>query len=504
MGRARMKATVDLDTRFTVGPIDPRIFGGFLEHLGRAVYEGVYDPGSPLSDRAGFRKDVLAALRRMRMPVVRYPGGNFVSDYEWKDGIGPRESRPRRADFAWKTIEPNTFGTDEFVDWCRALGAAPMVAVNLGTGTPKSAAELVEYCNLVSGTQWSDRRAANGHRAPHAVPIWCLGNEMDGPWQAGHVPAREYALKARQAAALMKGIDPSIELVLAGSSGRSMSTYLSWDREALEYCWDLVDFISAHRYSRNDRGDTPWFLAEGVEIDRILDDYRGLLAYVRGVKRSEHRVYVAFDEWNVWYRSRADRDGRWRLAPPLIEEKYNLEDALVCAQYLNAFIRNADIVRVACLAQIVNVIAPVLTRPDGVLLQTTYWPFVMFAEHASGASLRPVVVSPSCEAGDRGRVPALDVSAAFDDASGVATTFFVNRSQSEAIELSVRFSDRRATSVESSGMVTGRSRDASNTWEEPEAVIPAPLKAAVTSGGGIDSKIPPLSCGYVRARTARL
>jgi alpha-N-arabinofuranosidase len=494
-----MNATISLDIHHNAGEIDRRIFSGFLEHLGRAVYEGVYDPGNPLSDAAGFRKDVLNALRRMRMPLVRYPGGNFVSNYDWKDGIGPKEKRPARADFAWKTLEPNTFGVDEFVDWCRALGTAPMLAVNLGTGSPKSAAELVEYCNHRAGTYWAEARAANGHNAPHAIPVWCLGNEMDGPWQAGHTTAGEYAARARTAAVLMKGIEPSVELVLAGSSGRQMQTYLSWDREVLEHCWDWVDYISAHRYSRNDRGDTPWFLAEGLEIDRILEDYRGLLAYMRGVKKSAKRVFVAFDEWNVWYRSRGDRDGGWKPAPHLLEEMYNLEDALVCAQYLNAFIRNADIVKIACIAQIVNVIAPVLTRPDGLLLQSIYWPFVQYAEHAEGLSLVPMVECPTYDAGERGRAPVLDVAAAYSPAAGRLATFIVNRSLQDEAEVQVRVAGATLTGVEEAGVLTGPNAKAGNTWAAPDIIKPRRAQARLTGNGtAVLITLPPLSYAVAR------
>ena len=348
----------------------------------------MYDPDSPRSDAHGFRADVAEALRALDMPCVRYPGGNFVSNYDWRDGVGPPDQRPSRPDFAWKSIEPNTFGVDEFVRWCREIGTEPMMAVNLGTLGPREAADLVEYCNLEGGTHWSDARRANGAPDPHAVGLWCLGNEMDGPWQAGHCPAPEYARKARQAARLMRGIDPSVELVLCGSSGRGMATYLEWDRTVLEHCWDEVEYISAHRYSGNREDDTPWFLAEGVEIDRILDDYAGLLAYVRGVKKSDKRVHVAFDEWNVWYKNH-ETEGGWTVGPSLLEEVYNLEDALVCAQYLNSFLRHADVVRIACLAQIVNVIAPVLTRPDGLLVQSIYHPLRMFSRHAKGVSLPP-------------------------------------------------------------------------------------------------------------------
>jgi alpha-N-arabinofuranosidase len=458
-------AMVHLDPRRTVAPIDRRIFGGFLEHLGRAVYGGIYDPDSPHADARGFRADVADALRALRMPVVRYPGGNFVSNYDWRDGIGPRDQRPTRADFAWKSIETNAFGTDEFVEWCRLVGAAPMLAVNLGTGTPKQAAELVEYC---SHTQTS-LAALRSSPEPHDVKIWCLGNEMDGPWQAGHVPAEVYAERALTAARLMRGVDPSIDLVACGSSGRMMPTYMEWDRVVLEHCGDAIDFISAHRYSRKSRGDTESFLAEGVVIDQVIDDYRNLIGYVRACRRSDKAIHVSFDEWNVWYRE-VSGDGEWRSAPPLLEELYTFEDALICAQYLNSFVRNADVVKVACIAQIVNVIAPVLARPNGIVKQTIYWPFAMLSEATREVALRPVVECPtySCARGD---VPMLDVSASMDE-EGV-TVCLVNRSTTD--ELAVSIEGRTPRSIR----LLAAPLDASNSFDAPHAVVPRDVEDAV-------------------------
>ncbi len=486
-----MKASVKLDTDYTIGAIDPRIFSGFLEHLGRAVYDGVYEPGSKFSDADGFRTDVLEALRALRMPYIRYPGGNFVSNYDWRDGIGPRESRPARPDFAWKSIEPNTFGTDEFVRWCRKLGTEPMLAVNLGTLGPKEAGALVEYCNLGVDTYWAGVRRKNGSAEPYGVKLWCLGNEMDGPWQAGHVPAAEYAMRAQQAARLMKGLDPTIERVLCGSSYRRMATYMEWDRTVLEYCWDDVEYLSAHRYSRNTENDSAWFLAEGLEIDRILDDYAGLLAYVRGLKKSDRRVYLSFDEWNVWYKNMV-RDGQWTLAPALIEEVYNLEDALICAQYLNSFLRHADIVKVACIAQIVNVIAPILTRPDGILLQSTYYPFQMYSSRACGQSLRPLVDSPTYHAGARGEAPALDVSASYDAPSGRVSVFIVNRSLSEAADVGVSLGGKKPRRVTNVQVVSGNDPKAANSWERPDAIKPVAGRGRLDADGKAHLRVPAL------------
>ena len=471
-------ATVHLHTEHRVGRVDERIFGGFLEHLGRAVYGGVYDPGNRLSDERGFRTDVIEALRPLRMPTVRYPGGNFVSAYDWRDGIGPRWQRPRRPDFAWRSIETNQFGTDEFMQWCDAVGTAPMLAVNLGTGTPTEAAALVEYCNLPAGTSNADLRVANGHADPYGVRLWCLGNEMDGSWQAGHVPAPTYAERALVASSLMKGLDGTIKTIACGSSGRRMSTYMEWDRTVLEHCWDSIDYLSVHRYSGNRDDDTRSFLAEGVVVDQILNDYRGLLTYVKARKGSRHDVRLCFDEWNVWYREMG-QDGEWAEAPHLLEERYNVEDALVCAQFLHAFVRNADIVPIACIAQIVNVIAPVLTRPDGLLLQTIYWPFKLLRDVVAGEALRVEVRVPEVST-SRGDVPVLDVAATVDDDRDAMAVSLVNRDPSIDIDVTIDVAGTNGT-VSSALVITGDPK-ARNEWEAPDPIRPRPIDVSADDG----------------------
>lgn len=472
-----MDAALYLDTHAQVGPIDRRIFGGFLEHLGRAVYQGVFDPESPLSDSQGFRRDVIAVFARLGMPCVRYPGGNFVSAYDWKHGIGPKNVRPRRPDFAWQSIETNEFGTDEFMRWCGEIKAEPMLAVNLGTGSVSAAGELVEYCNMPGGTLWSDLRRQNGHVDSYGVELWCLGNEMDGPWQAGQVPAEVYAQRATQAAKLMKGLDAKIQTIACGSSGRDMPTYMHWDRTVLEYGWDVFDYISAHRYSRNSQGSAH-FLAEGVEIDRILEDYRGLLAFVRGVKRSDKKVFVSFDEWNVWYRT-TGMCGNWKVAPHLLEEVYNLEDALVCAQYLMSFVRHADLVKVACIAQIVNVIAPILTSREGLLIQSIFYPFEMISRLARGISLVPMIESPVYKAGSRGEVAVCDAAVSFDTESHNVAIFLVNRNPAADLTVQVEIADRIITDVAESQSLGGGDIQRCNTWECPAAVVPVDAECAL-------------------------
>lgn len=466
------QATLYADPRFAVGRIDRRIYGGFLEHMGRAVYGGIYDPDSPFANGDGFRTDVADVLRGMNMTIVRYPGGNFVSNYDWRDGIGPRDQRPSRPDFAWRSIETNAFGVDEYLSWCRSVQTEPMLAVNLGTGDARLAAELVEYCNLPRGTAWADRRPVDD---PYGVKVWCLGNEMDGPWQAGHVPPEVYAQRADQASKLMKGLDPTIETVLCGSCSRDLPTYGRWDLTVLDACWDTVDYLSAHRYSGNRNDDTCEFLAEGVVLDRILEDYRSFVGAVRGARKSDRRIHLAFDEWNVWYKA-THTDGGWTVGPPLIEEVYNLEDALVCAQYLTAFIRNADFVKIACLAQVANVIGPILTKKDDLLVQSIAHSISMIANTMHDVSLRTFVEAPPMKAGRHGDVPVLDAAVSYDPATGEVSVASVNRSCETPLDVAFPW---RAGSVAVASALGGLHPKTFNDWDTKDKVVPTPLEVEV-------------------------
>ena len=350
------KAQILLDTNRTIAPISPWLFGGFVEHMGRCVYEGIYDPDSPLADEQGLRTDVLDALREQKYTVMRYPGGNFLSGYNWLDGVGPKEDRPRRRDLAWQSIETNQFGTDEFMEFCRAIDVEPMMGVNMGTGSIQSASDLVEYCNAPRGTYWSDLRAGHGHPEPYDVKIWCVGNEMDGPWQIGHLDMHEYATKALEAAKMMKWQDPSIKTVLCGSSNNRMPTFPEWDRVSLERCWEHVDYHSIHYYASNRDDDTTSYLAIAQELEEYVDTMAATLRYVKAKQRSKHDVFLSWDEWQVWYMT-APMQGGWTEAPHLAEETYTLEDALVVAQWLNVFLRKCDVLKICCVAQVVNIIS---------------------------------------------------------------------------------------------------------------------------------------------------
>src|SRR6266568_2646282 len=341
--RAGTRITIDTDRR--IAELDPRVFGSFLEHLGRAIYEGIYDPGNKLSDSEGFRKDVAAGIKSMGVPIVRYPGGNFVSGYHWLDGVGPRKDRPIVLERAWNSIETNQFGTNEFMAWCRMVGTEPLLGFNLGTGTPEQAVAYVEYCNLDKGTRWSELRRQHGYEAPHNVRYWCLGNEMDGPWQMGHMTAREYGRKARDAARQIRVVDPGTRLITCGSSNTILPTYLVWDREVLEECYDQVDGISLHNYYGNTPAltgnDSARYLAMNLDMERQIQEIAAVCDYVQGVLKSRKRLWLSFDEWNVWYRARGGRfaNGQRKIAPPLLEEGYNLEDALLVGGFLNTLLR---------------------------------------------------------------------------------------------------------------------------------------------------------------------
>ena len=482
--------TITLHTEFQIDQVDPRIFGGFLEHIGRAVYEGVYDPDCACADEDGFRTDVLGALRRLDMTAMRYPGGNFVSGYHWLDGVGPREQRPTVRDLAWQSIESNEFGTDEFVTLCRKMGWTPMLTVNLGTGTPEEARNWVEYCNCPPGTKYAGMRAANGHARPRGVKLWCLGNEMDGPWQLGHVPADQYAIRAQQAAKMMKDVDRSIELVACGSCSVDLSTYMEWDRRVLEHIGDLADYVSLHRYVGNWDDDTADYLAVTNAIDRQIEEMDAVCRFVQAKRRSRKRAYLCFDEWNVWYKNRL-MDGEGKRAPHLNEEIYNLEDALVVAGFLNSFIRHADVVKIANIAQIVNVIAPILTRDDEMLIQSIFYPFEMFSQRRDGVSLRPVVDGPTYEGKTNGQVPVIDTSAILSHDR--LHVFAVNRGLEEAADVQVNLADRAVAALESGDVLTGPHAKAANSFEQPDVVRPRPLTGVSIAEGRAALELPPLS-----------
>lgn len=486
------EAQIYIDTNRVISAISPLLFSGFAEHMGRCVYEGIYDPASPHADENGLRKDVLAVLRDLNYRSIRYPGGNFLSGYRWEDGVGPRDQRPVRRDLAWRSIETNQFGTDEFMAFCKQINTAPMMGVNMGTGTIQDASNLVEYCNQPTGTKYGDMRAANGHRDPYNVKYWCIGNEMDGPWQIGHLEADEYGKKAREAAKMMRMQDPSIELVLCGSSNSDMPTYPDWDRVALEYCYDHVNYHSMHYYATNYDNDTASYLALSAEFESFVDTLTGVLRYVKAKNRSKRDVYLSWDEWNVWYKDRSG-DGNWEEAPHLSEEVYNLEDALVVAQWMNVFLRRSDVLKIACLAQIVNVISPLTTTRDSMLKHTTYYPIALFNRLAEGVALDVVVKAPLYETRLFGEMPLLDVSSSYDAATGANVIYIVNRSQQESTPVTLNWQDKAPKAVKAAHQLAGNDPKAANTFENPNNIVTKSIAAPTVQDGRVQLTLPPLS-----------
>ncbi len=502
------KAVMILDKDYTVGKIDQRIYGSFIEHLGRAVYGGIYEPGHPTADENGFRRDVIDMVRRLGVPLVRYPGGNFVSGFNWEDSIGPKEKRPRRLDLAWFTTETNEVGLHEFADWAKKADSEVMYAVNLGTRGPDAARNVVEYANHPGGSYWSDLRRQNGAEQPLGIKLWCLGNEMDGNWQMGHKNAAEYGRVACEAAKMMKWVDPTIELVACGSSGSGMPTFGEWEYRMLDECYDQIDYVSLHRYYGNPTNDTPGFLARSMDLDAFIKAVVSTCDAVRGKKHSKKQLNLSFDEWNVWYHSHAQdkeiwKRDKWNRALPLLEDVYNFEDALLVGSMLITFLRNADRVKIACMAQLVNVIAPIMTQNGGACwAQTIFYPFMHASRYARGTALRALVVSPVYDCSDYEGVPVLDATATMDEDGGV-TLFAVNRDMREDCVLHVDLRAFDELRFREHILLHHNDVKAVNTAEHPNNVIPAPGPAATVDGGRAEVRIPALSWSVVRFAPAQ-
>jgi alpha-N-arabinofuranosidase len=505
--------TVKFRADGVIGRTDRRLFGAFVEHLGRCVYGGIFEPGHPSADAHGFRQDVLALVRELGPTIVRYPGGNFVSGYNWEDGIGPVEQRPRRLDLAWMSTETNAFGTNEFIDWCRAAGLEPMLAVNLGTRGGDAARNLLEYCNHPGGSAWSDLRRSHGWEQPHGVRFWCLGNEMDGPWQMEAKTAVEYGRIATEAAKMMRWIDGSIELAACGSSGRNMATFGAWEDTVLEHCFDHVDFISLHTYLNDYARDTAAFLASPDLMDRFIEEVATIADAVAARRRSPKRIMLSFDEWNVWYRTRRSPEERvkpgWPVAPAILEEVYTMADALAFGGMCIALLNHADRVTVACLAQLVNVIAPIMTRTGGpAWRQTIFWPFAQWSRYGRGVVLRAEVDSACYEAryfDPRGAIdqyypimaPFLKVGAVRGDDGGV-NVFAINRSLEEAMPLVVELSGFGDFALVEALVLRHDDLQAVNTEDAPDRVAPAVLAGVAVAGSRVEASLPAASWSVIR------
>ena len=499
-----MTTRIGIDLRRRIGTVDPRLFGQFIEHLGRCIYGGVYDEGSPRSDSRGFRLDVLEAARPLRFPVLRWPGGNFVSGYHWQDGVGPKDARPRRSELAWYAEESNRFGTGEFIEYCRELGTEPIICVNMGSGTMDEAQAWVEYCNGTGNTSWANLRRAHGHAEPYRVRYWGLGNEMYGGWQIGNLEARDYVKKARAFAMVMKRTDPSIQLIGCGQNGWS-----EWDEVVLDGLAELVDFHSIHLYTGGPDHYTT--VMQSHEAERAVRICAALIERVRHARQIAHPIHIAFEEWNVWWRTRSHED---RVGG--VEERYTLTDALAVATYLHGFIRHCRVVRMANFAQLVNAIAPIFTRRDGLFLQTIYHPLRLYAEHTRPVALDVHVDGPTYalppahendaqggrvhHVSDLGPFPLIDAVASCDEAGREVTVALVNRDRDRDQAAQIEVAGADVTGDVIGWEVNGPDAGAMNSFEHPDRVGVRDRRTTATAGG-LDYLCPAHSITLLKLRT---
>ena len=526
------QANLTVDRDFPIAPLDRRLFGIFVEHMGRCVYTGIFEPGHPTADEQGFRGDVAALTRELGATVVRYPGGNFMSGYDWEDGVGPRADRPVRLDLAWYSTETNQVGTNEFIPWARSVGMEPMLGVNLGTRGPDEARHYLEYVNHPGGTTLSEQRRAHGTDQPHDVKLWCLGNEMDGPWQICRKTATEYGRIALETGKLMKMVDPTIELAACGSSAHDMPTYGAWEDTVLEHCFDVVDYVSLHTYFTKYRlptlapvGTVPTtmsteeYFAQIETTARFIDEVVAVADAVAARRHSSKRIMLSFDEWNVWYRTRRDREGRveqgWPVAPEILEEPYTMLDALTFGGACISLLNHADRVKAGCLAQLVNAIAPIMTETGGsAWRQTIFYPFADFSNLGRGQVLRAAVDCPTYAANyfdPRGTVdayyplpavPYLKLSAVHDEAAAALTLFLLNRHLTEPLTLELTARGFAGLKVGRAHQLCDADLDALNTHDEPDRIKPNPLGDIAVRDSRLTATLAPASWSVIRLHRA--
>tara|TARA_B100000965_G_scaffold351032_1_gene325313 strand:- start:64 stop:1611 length:1548 start_codon:yes stop_codon:yes gene_type:complete len=510
-----MKVKITAVGNYKIGTIDNRIYSSFLEHLGRAVYEGVYEPEHPEADENGFREDVIKLVSDLNMPAVRYPGGNFVSAFNWEDSIGPKDDRPTRLDLAWKSKETNEFGLNEFVLWCKKVKTDPIYAINLGTKGVDSARNVIEYCNHPSGSYWSDLRIKHGFKEPHNIKMWCLGNEMDGEWQVGHKTAHEYGRLAHEAAKAMRLFDKNIELVACGSSSDTMSTFPEWEKEVLDQTYDSVDYISMHKYWSNSdiRSDdreigkhsTTNYLSNSIGLQKYIKDVESTINFIKSKKRSNKDVKISFDEYQPWYHSiefmneHLNSDIKdWPKAHPILEDQYNLLDCLLVGTVLNTFINNSHVVKIACMAQLVNVIPAISTVKNGISWrQSVYYPLYFASLYGRGDSLQLKIVSPkySCDIADDADY--IDASAVINIEEKKLSFFIVNRSEKENVELNFDLHNLHIHKIVDQQIINHQNVYISNTKENPNSIIPKKTNIVSLKNDELNADMPVLSYLFV-------
>lgn len=497
-------AKMIIDRDFRISEVDKRIYGSFIEHLGRAVYDGLYQPENALSDEDGFRKDVIEMVKELNVPVIRYPGGSFVSNFFWEDSVGPVDQRPSRLELAWRSRETNQVGLNEFSKWTAKVNSEMMMAVNLGTRGIADACNLLEYCNHPGGTKYSDMRIAHGYREPHKVKVWCLGNEMDGAWQIGHKTMEEYGRLAEETAKAMKLIDPDIELVSCGSSGLEMPTFPKWESVTLEHTYDYVDYISMHQYYGNWNNDSLDFLACSDDMDQFIRTVIAVCDYVRAKKRGRKDINISFDEWNVWFHSKAaDNDitenHPWQSEPRMLEDIYTFEDALLVGLMLITLLKHADRVKIACLAQLVNVIAPIMTEPGGgrCWKQTIFYPFMHVSTYGRGVALRPLLTSPRHDTSEHEDVTDIDSVSVYNEEKDELTIFAVNRTLTEDIILTTDIRGFEGYRILEHIVMESDDIKAENSAKD-QRVVPRSSGQSEMDGGIVTSRLNKASWNVIR------
>ncbi|EIT88960.1 alpha-L-arabinofuranosidase [Parascardovia denticolens IPLA 20019] len=500
----KLKARLMIDDDFLVGPVPDRLFGSFVEHLGRCVYTGIYEPGHPSADENGFRRDVLDLARELGVTTIRYPGGNFVSGYRWEDGVGPVARRPRRLDLAWHSTETNEFGLHEMNSWLHKLGDNELMeAVNLGTRGLEDALDLLEYANVPAGTHLSELRKENGATEPFDIRMWCLGNEMDGPWQLGHKNAHDYGTLAASVARGLRQIDPDLELVVCGSSAHGMETFGQWEATVLRQCYNLVDFVSCHAYYQPRDGDLASFLASGADMRAFIKDVGSVIGSVKAELKSDHDIHISFDEWNVWYQDAEPSKvpegiDNWPVAPRLLEDMYSAADAVVVGDLLIELLSSVDLVHSASLAQLVNVIAPIMTEPGGpAWRQTIFYPFAAVARSAKrGVVLQPRLDSCTHETNAYGQVKTIN-AVAVRGCNGNLEIFATNRSLTDDVEFTIRNFDENQPKVILASTLHEDDLHAKNTLCKPDRVTMHTNNTVSIEGKEVSITLPKASWTHI-------
>ncbi|HNT93223.1 MAG: alpha-L-arabinofuranosidase [Bacteroidales bacterium] len=410
-------AVIKIDFDRQAGMVDPNIYGAFVEPIRNVVYGSIYDPASPFADENGFRKDFVQLVRELKIPVVRWPGGNYVSGYNWEDGIGPKEQRPARLDLAWHQVESNHMGTDEYVQLCKLLGAENFICINAGTGTLDQARHWVEYCNIEKGTYYSDLRRKYGNEEPFKVKYWALGNEIDGPWQMGQKSAEDYVKFALEAGKLMQLVDKDIKLIASGASNyKPDNGWIDWNDYVLTHMTGSIDYLSVHRYATEALGNDRSFsgmMCLGLDLDQKIETVKALILKAMTKTGSTRPVYISFDEWAGGFGN-------------------SITVSLMVAQHLNSFIRHADIVKMANMTMLSSLVG---YSPEGAYKNATYKAFWLYSNNCFGISLD---VSTDCEKYSNAvfeEIPYLDVTAVLNNE--VLVINVVNRHETKAIETDI-------------------------------------------------------------------